>query len=203
MSTLWKRYIRWTCRWRGAVRAHLDDLTKPPGSLGVLEDIALRFCLIRGTTTPILPRKRIYTFAGDHGVVAQGVSAFPKEVTAQMVHNMLGEGAAVCVLARHAGADVAVVDMGVEDPLDAAPGLIRRKVRSGTADMALGPAMSEAEALQAVGAGVALANEAVREGVELLGTGEMGIGNTTPSSALFAALLPCDVAEITGPVARA
>ena len=180
------------------IQAHLDDLTKPPGSLGVLEEIALRYCLIRGTTTPAVPKKKIFTFAGDHGVVDEGVSAFPKEVTPQMVRNMLAGGAAVCVLAKHAGADVAVVDMGVADPLDDAPGLLRHKIADGTRNMAHGPAMTEDETRRAVEVGITLAQQAIDDGVELLATGEMGIGNTTPSSALFAALLPCEVDEITG-----
>ena len=128
----------------------------------------------------------------------EGVSAFPKAVTPQMVRNMLAGGAAINVLARHAGAESCVVDMGVDDPLENAPGLIRRKVRRGTANMAKGPAMSREEAVRALEAGIELAQSAAAEGVRMLGTGDMGIANTTPSSALFAALLPCPVEEITG-----
>jgi nicotinate-nucleotide--dimethylbenzimidazole phosphoribosyltransferase len=182
----------------GEIHAHLDNLTKPPGSLGYLEKIAAQYCLITNTTCPVLGRKIIFTFAADHGVASRGVSAFPKEVTPQMVRNMLNGGSGVNVLARHAGAETRVVDIGVDDPLDGAEGLIRRKVRSGSGDISQGPAMSMEEARQAIQVGIDLALEAAREGFTLIGTGEMGIGNTTPSSALFAALLPCPVEEITG-----
>jgi nicotinate-nucleotide--dimethylbenzimidazole phosphoribosyltransferase len=181
-----------------AVRAHLDQLTKPPKSLGRLEDLAAQYCLITNTITPILGRKKIFTFAGDHGVAEEGVSAYPKEVTSQMVRTMLAGGAAVNVLANQAGAEVLVIDIGVADPLIDAPGLIRRKVKLGTANITRGPAMSLEEAIQAIEIGIELAQAAVKEGVTLIGTGEMGIANTTPSSALFAALLPCPVEDITG-----
>lgn len=180
------------------VQAHLNNLTKPRGSLGRLEEIALHYCLITGTAAPLPGKKRIITFAGDHGVAGEGVSAYPKAVTPQMVRNMLAGGAAVNVLARHIGAEVRVVDIGVDDPLDNAPGLIRKKIRPGTGNIAQGPAMTPDETLQAIQTGAELAQEAFREGVTLIGTGDMGIANTTPSSALFAALLPCEVEAITG-----
>lgn len=183
---------------RDPVQRHLDNLTKPPGSLGRLEELALRFCLATGSAKPVLRRKRIYCLAGDHGVADEGVSAYPKAVTPQMVRNMLAGGAAVNVLARHAGAELVVVDMGVDDPLRNAPGLCRRKVRRGTANLARGPAMSVAEATRAVESGIRLARAAQREGVHLLGTGDMGIANTTPSTALFAAYLGIPPAAITG-----
>lgn len=181
-----------------AVKAHLDDLTKPPGSLGRLEALALRYCLIRGTAKPELGRKRICCFAGDHGVAAEGVSAFPAAVTPQMVRNMLAGGAAISVLSRHIDAELVVVDIGVNDPLENAEGLCRMKVGSGTANMAEGPAMSEDDAARAVMNGAELAGRAADDGVTLLGTGEMGIANTTPATALFAAHLECPVASITG-----
>jgi len=177
---------------------HLDDLTKPPGSLGKLEQIALRYCLMTGTDRPRLGPKKIFTFGADHGVADEGVSAFPKVVTQQMVLNMLAGGAAINVLARHAGADLAVVDMGVDWPAAARPGLIDHSVRAGTANMAVGPAMSLEEAERALLVGIELAETADTQGYTLLGTGEMGIANTTPSAALFAALLPCPVEEVTG-----
>jgi nicotinate-nucleotide--dimethylbenzimidazole phosphoribosyltransferase len=181
------------------IQAHLDDLTKPPGSLGRLEELVSRYCLIRETTMPGVPRKRICCFAGDHGVAGEGVSAFPREVTPQMVLNMLAGGAAVNVLARHAGAELRVVDMGVADPLTAAsPDLVRRKIADGTASIADGPAMSLEQAETAIMAGVNLACAAADDGVELLGTGEMGIANTTPATALFVAYLGCDTREMTG-----
>jgi nicotinate-nucleotide--dimethylbenzimidazole phosphoribosyltransferase len=145
-----------------------------------------------------LGKKRIVTFAGDHGVAAEGVSAFPSEVTPQMVYNMLGGGAAINVLTRHIGADLQVVDIGVADPLEGASGLVRKKVKAGTDNISTGPAMSEEEAIQAIQVGVELANGAADDGVALLGTGEMGIANTTPSSALYASLIPCSVVEVTG-----
>ena len=181
-----------------AIRAHLDQLTKPPKSLGRLEDLAAQYCLVTNSLTPSLGKKKIFTFAGDHGVAAEGVSAYPKEVTPQMVRNLLAGGAAVNVLARHAGAEVAVIDIGVDDPLNEAPNLIRRKVKSGTNNIAKGPAMTLEEAGQAIEVGIELARSAAQDQVTLIGTGEMGIANTTPSSALFAALLPCPVEDITG-----
>ena len=180
------------------IRAHIDSLTKPPGSLGRLEDLATRYCLITHTLKPSVIKKRIVAFAGDHGVAREGVSAFPKDVTSQMVRNMLDGGAAINVLARHVGAEVHVVDIGVNGPLKNSPDLIRRKVRGGTDNIVKGPAMTKAEAISAVEIGIKLAQDAYRERVSLIGTGEMGIGNTTPSSALFAALLPCKVEEIAG-----
>ena len=180
------------------IRAHLDNLTKPPGSLGFLEDLAANYCLITGTTTPQLGKKRIVTFAGDHSVAAEGVSAYPSEVTPQMVYNMLAGGAAINVLAKHVGADQLVVDIGVADPLEAASGILRRKVKPGTDNMSRGPAMTIEEAIQAILVGVELAHAAADDGVTLLGTGEMGIANTTPSSALYASLIPCPLLEVTG-----
>jgi nicotinate-nucleotide--dimethylbenzimidazole phosphoribosyltransferase len=180
------------------IQARLDNLTKPPGSLGRLEDFAARYCLITGTLNPVLGPKRVYVFAGDHGVVEEGVSAYPKEVTPQMVHNMTNGGAAINVLARHARADVRVVDIGVASDLAPADGLIQRKVRFGTFNITKGPAMERQEAEQAVAVGIESAHQAYEEGVRLLLTGDMGIGNTTPSSALMAALLPCAVRDIVG-----
>ena len=180
------------------IQAHLDDLTKPQGSLGRLEELAAQFCRIRGTVAPKLGRKRIYCFAGDHGVADEGVSAFPKEVTPQMVFNMLGGGAAINVLTRHVGADLVVVDMGVASPLENVPGLCGRKIRGGTDNIAKGPAMTRAEAEAALNVGIELAGVAAKEGVTLLGTGDMGIANTTPATALLAAYLGCMVEDITG-----
>lgn len=180
------------------VQAHLDDLTKPQGSLGQLEDIVMRYCLITGTAKPIMGKKRVYCFAGDHGVAVEGVSAFPAEVTPQMVMNMLAGGAAINVLTKHADAELVVVDMGVNDPLEDAPSLVRMKVRNGTDNIAVGPAMSMDEVKQAVMSGVELAASASKDGVTLLGTGEMGIANTTPATALYAAYLNCQVEDITG-----
>lgn len=180
------------------VQSRLDNLTKPQGSLGRLESLALQYCLAAGTDCPRIRKKLIYTFAADHGVTDEGVSAFPKSVTAQMVANIMGGGAGVSVLARHAAIELRVVDIGVEACLDNLDGLLRRKVKCGTANIAAGPGMTEREAMRAIEAGIDLAHGAAEEGASLIGTGEMGIGNTTPSSALFAALLPCDVSSVTG-----
>ncbi len=186
------------CSIEEQVRTHLYDLTKPPGSLGRLEEIAIQYCLATGRVSPVLGRKKIFCFAADHGVMDEGVSAYPRKVTPQMVMNMLAGGAAVNVLARHAGAELLVVDMGVDDPLEKADGLCRQKIRRGTDNIARGPAMSREEAARAIETGIGLAIEAASGGVTLLGTGEMGIGNTTPSSALFAAFLNCLAATVTG-----
>jgi len=182
---------------QGRAQARLDNLTKPRGSLGKLEMIAARTCAIKGSLAASVRSKVILTFAGDHGVVAEGISAFPQEVTPQMVFNFLAGGAGVNVLARHVGAEVKVIDVGVAVPLEA-EGLLQRKVRPGTANMAQGPAMTVDEALAAVGVGMEVARAAIAEGADILGTGDMGIGNTTPSAALFAALLPAKAAEVTG-----
>lgn len=182
----------------GRIRARLDDLTKPPGSLGRLEELALRYGLARGTAEPVLKRKRIVVFAGDHGVTAAGISAYPATVTPQMVRNMLAGGAAINVMARHSGAELRVVDVGVADPLDGADGLVRRKVRAGTANWTYRPAMTMEEAHQAVAAGIEEAEIAVAGGVDILVAGEMGIGNTTSAAALMAALLPCHPSAAVG-----
>ncbi len=175
----------------------LDQLTKPPGSLGRLEEIAKQLAGVRGEVMPELTRKAVVVMAGDHGVCEEGVSAFPAEVTPQMVLNFLNGGAAVNVLARQAGADVVCVDIGVNAELSH-PLLRSRKIRMGTANMAKGPAMTRAEAEAAVMVGVELARELAEEGYRLLATGEMGIGNTTASSALLAVLGATDAAAAAG-----
>jgi nicotinate-nucleotide--dimethylbenzimidazole phosphoribosyltransferase len=177
---------------------HLDRLTKPPGSLGRLEELARRYVAITGTVPPRIERKAVIVFAADHGVVAEGVSAYPQEVTAQMVHNFLRGGAAINALARHAGAEVRVVDIGVAAAFPALPGLLARKVRPGTANMVHGPAMSRAEAQQCLEIGITLADECARDGVSLVATGDMGIGNTTASSALVALFTGTPIEQVTG-----
>jgi nicotinate-nucleotide--dimethylbenzimidazole phosphoribosyltransferase len=183
--------------WLFRVQMRLDSLTKPVGSLGQLEEIARRYAAIAENLSPALGRKIIYTFAADHGVVAEGVSAYPKEVTYQMVYNFLRHGAGINVLARHAGAEVVVVDIGVDHEFRPAEGLVIRKVAPGTGNMARGPAMSTAEALQGIGVGMDMAEQAYKEGATLVGTGDMGIGNTTASSAILAALTGLPVAQVT------
>ena len=179
-------------------QARLDRLTKPIGSLGRLEELAARYVMITGEMKPTLPRGVVFTFAADHGVTVEGVSAYPAAVTPQMVLNFLRGGAGVNVLARHAGIDVRVVDIGVNFDFEAVPGLIHKKVMPGTKNLMVESAMSLAQAEQALTIGVELAAEAAQQGVGLIGTGEMGIGNTTASSAIAAVMTGRPVAEVTG-----
>ncbi|MFE9771865.1 nicotinate-nucleotide--dimethylbenzimidazole phosphoribosyltransferase [Streptomyces sp. NPDC005931] len=186
-----------------AARHRQTRLTKPPGSLGLLEDVSVRLAGLAGTCPPPLPEPAaVAVFAADHGVHAQGVSVWPQEVTAQMVANFLASGAAVNVLAAQTGARVVVVDVGVATPvpdLDAAPGrLIRQRIRSGTADMTRVPAMTHEEAVRAVEAGIEVAGALVDDGCRCLLTGDMGIGNTTASAALIAAFTGADPERVTG-----
>ena len=178
-------------------KAHLDTLTKPPGSLGRLEELAVRLAAVSGRP-PRVSAPVIFTFAADHGVVAEGVSAYPQSVTAQMVENFLHGGAAVNVLARQAGARVVVADFGVATVLGARPGLLTRRFGPGTRNMAVGPAMTREQAIAAMEAGAALADEAIAAGADLLGTGDMGIGNTTAASAITAAITGADPDAVTG-----
>jgi len=180
-----------------AVQAQLDNLTKPQGSLGRLEELARKYCLITGRDKPTIRNKIIFTFAGDHGVTEEGVSAFPKEVTPQMVLNFIRGGAAVNVLAKHVGARVIVVDMGVDHDFEPMEGLEIRKIGRGTRNMTKGPAMTRDEAERAVLAGIELV-EKYKEGLDLLGTGDMGIGNTTPSSAIVSVITGTDAGKVTG-----
>ena len=178
-------------------QAKLDLLTKPQGSLGVLEDCARRYVAARGDLKAKIAKPVVLTFAGDHGVVDEGVSAFPKEVTPQMVANFSRGGAAINVLARHAGAELKVIDIGVAAPCDF-PGVISRKIAAGTANMAKGPAMTLEQAEQAVLAGAEIAIKCIDDGSTLIATGDMGIANTTPSAALYAVFLGLDPAEVSG-----
>lgn len=173
----------------------LNSLTKPPGSLGRLEALAVRLAGISGVEQPSYGKRTVVVMAADHGVCSEGVSAFPQEVTVQMAHNFLSGGAAVNVLVRQGGAEVKLVDIGIGGDLSH-PELIDRKVRRGTCNMAQGPAMSREEALRAILAGVSVAEEAVKSGTEILITGEMGIGNTTASAAVLCALegIPAETA---------
>jgi len=175
----------------------LDNKTKPPGSLGRLEEFARRMAAIQGSLEPDASKKAIFTFAGDHGVTEEGVSLYPSEVTSQMVFNFLNGGAGVNVLARHVGAEVRVVDVGVDFDFGDTAGMMHKKVARGTANLAKGPAMSRAEMLAALTVGIELADQCKSEGITLAGTGEMGIGNTTPSSAIIAAISGKTVREVT------
>ncbi len=177
----------------------LDQLTKPPGSLGRLEELARRLAEITGTCPPEVTHPVIFTLAGDHGVVDDGVSAYPQVVTAQMVENFLRGGAAVNVLARHAGARVVVADLGVAAPLAPHASLTSIKIAPGTRNMSREPAMTRAQARAAVEAGIELVESERRRGLDLIGTGEMGIGNTTAASAMVAVFTGAPIGEVTGP----
>ncbi len=176
----------------------LDSLTKPPASLGVLEKIAVQLACIQGQSLPVLGPKVVMVMAGDHGVVAEGVSAYPKEVTPQMVLNFLNQGAAINVLSRHAGAKVVITDVGVAAEMEAHPDLNLRKVRAGTRNMALEAAMTEEETMAALEIGMEMAHREIDRGAAILATGEMGIGNTTPSSAILACYSDNNLASIIG-----
>jgi nicotinate-nucleotide--dimethylbenzimidazole phosphoribosyltransferase len=179
-----------------------DRLTKPPGALGALETLGSRLSAIAGRVPPPVPAfPVVVVFAGDHGVLAEGVSPWPAEVTAQMVANFRAGGAAVNVLARQVGAEVVVVDVGVATPLPEGPGgrrLVAANVRAGTGNIAVEAAMTRDEAVRALDAGARLAADLVLDGADCLVTGDMGIGNTTPSAALVAAFTGRPAAEVTG-----
>ncbi|MGE5484758.1 MAG: nicotinate-nucleotide--dimethylbenzimidazole phosphoribosyltransferase [Ignavibacteriales bacterium] len=180
-----------------ACRRRLDSLTKPPGSLGMLEEIAVKLAGITGKMPPEVREKVVLVMAGDHGVASEGVSAYPPEVTGQMVLNFLREGAAINVLARHAGAKVVVTDVGVAGDL-VHPGLRMAKIRKGTANMAVGPAMSREEAVACIEAGIRAVSDEIDRGAQIVGTGDMGIGNTTASTAILAAAGGMPVSQVTG-----
>ena len=181
-----------------AARARQDILTKPLGSLGRLEELSVQVAGVQRRGRPNAGRQTIFVLAGDHGVCAEGVSPYPSEVTAQMVDNFLRGGAGINVLARHVGARVKVVDLGVAAELRPHPELLSRKVGWGTANIALGPAMSREQAVRAVETGIELVEAEVSRGLDVAGTGEMGIGNTTPSSAIVAAITGEPVSLVTG-----
>lgn len=187
--------------WRTKARDYLNKLAIPRGSLGELLTIAEQLAAIKQNLKPSVKNKTVVTMAGDHGVVAEGVSAFPQEVTPQMVANFVAGGAAINALARAVGADVVVVDMGVNADLSELvkeDKIISHKVDYGTRNMSREPAMTREQAIQALESGIAIAGRLVSEGTELLATGDMGIGNTTASSALLAVFSGLPVHEVTG-----
>jgi nicotinate-nucleotide--dimethylbenzimidazole phosphoribosyltransferase len=184
--------------WIAKARTRLDTLTKPRGSLGFLEDLAARYVAIREEEPPVIGAKEVFVFVGDHDVVAEGVSAYPQEVTALMVRNFLTGGACINVLARCAAAKVSIVDVGMIEDLPQAPDLIRRNVARGARNIAAGPAMTLHQAEAAIAVGLEMAERASADGSSMIATGEMGIGNTTPSTALFAHLLPASLKDLTG-----
>jgi nicotinate-nucleotide--dimethylbenzimidazole phosphoribosyltransferase len=173
-------------------------LTKPAGALGRLEELSVRLAGMTGRLDWLPTRRAVVVCAGDHGVVAQGVSAYPQSVTAQMVLNFLEGGAAINVLARQFGARVTVVDAGVAEDIGPHPDLVNGKVGPGTADFSLGPAMTAAQAAQSVELGRRVARQEIARGLDILAVGEMGIGNTTSASAIIAAVTGQPVAAVTG-----
>jgi nicotinate-nucleotide--dimethylbenzimidazole phosphoribosyltransferase len=186
-----------------AARRHQDALAIPRGSLGRLHEFSVRLAGITGNFRPEVTDTAVVTMAGDHGVTRQGVSLFPQEVTREMVANFVKGGAAINVLARHIGARLTVVDMGVAGPLPPMPAsndgssrLLRRRIADGTADISLGPAMSRDQAVESLEAGIRVFQEEQARGLHAVGTGDMGIGNTTPSSAIAAAVLKRDPVDL-------
>lgn len=176
----------------------LDSLTKPLGSLGRLEEFAKRYVGIKEDLRPKIDQKTIVTLVGDHGVTEDNVSLYPREVTPQMVYNFIRQGAAINVLARLIGARLYVVDMGVDHDFEPMEGLIIKKIARGTQNITKGPAMTREEALQAIMGGTEIVETVMNQGVDIIGVGDMGIGNTTPSSAIIAAISHTPVKEVTG-----
>lgn len=183
---------------QAAARARQNNLTKPAGSLGRLEELSIQLAGILGQERPSIARKAVIVMAGDHGVVAEGVSAFPAEVTPQMVLNFLYGGAAINALAKAAGARVIIVDMGVAVDMPDHPELIKRKIAYGTQNMAVGPAMTRQQAEAALQAGIDIVTAEIENGLDLVAVGEMGIGNTTSAAAITAVFTGLPAAEITG-----
>ncbi len=183
---------------RAEARERQSQLTKPAGSLGQLEELSVQLAGITGRARPRFPRKAVIVLCADHGVAASGVSAYPSAVTAQMVANFLAGGAAINVLARQVGARVVVADLGVAAELPDAPALRRAKIARGTRNLADGPAMTVAEAHAAIEAGATILEDELARGLDLVATGDMGIGNTTASSAIVAAITGVPVADVTG-----
>ncbi len=181
-----------------AARARQDSLTKPRGSLGRLEELSITLAGITGTDRPRFPRKAVLVLAADHGVASAGVSAYPQAVTAQMLLNFASGGAAINVLARRAGARVVVADLGVATEIPAHDKIIDKKIGFGTRNLADGPAMSLEEALSAIATGIEIVEVEVDKGLDLVATGDMGIGNTTASSAIVAAITGAAIADVTG-----
>lgn len=179
-------------------KERMDRLTKPLGSLGRLEEIAVRVAGIAGTPLPNVENKAVIVFAADHGVVAKGVSLYPREVTAQMVMNFVRGGAAISVLSRHCDAKLVVVDVGVAAELPKHDGLILRKVAWGTRDISSEPAMTHEQAFEAINVGIEVAKMLINDGVRMIALGDMGIGNTTPSAAIAAVLLGKPARDVTG-----
>ncbi|MEE8189971.1 MAG: nicotinate-nucleotide--dimethylbenzimidazole phosphoribosyltransferase [Candidatus Scalindua sediminis] len=182
----------------GEIRDRLNKLAIPSGSLGRLEEFATVYASIKGSINAPIRHKVVFTMAGDHGVSSEGVSAFPQEVTRQMVENFLEGNAAINIFARHVGARVVIVDCGVNAEFEPREGLKIKKVGYGTGNIAHGPAMSTEQAVQSLEVGIEVLNEEFCNGLDIVATGDMGIANTTPSSAIIACLTELDVSEVTG-----
>ena len=182
-------------------RKQIEDIAMPPWALGKLCDLAVTLAGIERKVKPTVDKKIILTMAADHGVAEDGVSAFPQEVTVQMAQNILLGGAGVNVLGRAAGAEVRLTDMGIKEDISGLPGaenLNIVKIAPGSENMHTGPAMTREQAVAALEAGINIANQAVADGAQLLGTGDLGIGNTTPSAAILSVMADIPVAEATG-----
>jgi len=179
-------------------RERQEQLTKPAGSLGVLEDISIQIAGITKSPMPAIDRKYIITMAGDHGILESGIAIWPQEVTMQMVYNFLSGGAAINVLARHVGADIVVVDMGVKGEFEPHPKLIIKKIGHGTNNMERGPAMTREQAIASIEAGIDVFERVYANGCDIVGTGDMGLGNTSPSSAMTAVFTGLPIEKVTG-----
>ena len=180
------------------VQARLDSLTKPRGSLGKLEELAKQIVSITANLSPRIEKKAIIVMTADHGVVEEGISAYPREVTPQMVYNFLNGGAAINVLARHIGAEVLVVDVGVAADFQEHQSLMLEKIDYGTKNMVKGPAMTDEQAVKSLEVGIEAAEKLIKKGYDIIATGDMGIGNTTASSAIAAVICRTDVESVTG-----
>ncbi len=179
-------------------KARQDTLTKPTGSLGRLEELSIQIAGIQGKALPQIKQKAVIVMAADHGVAVRGTSAYPQEVTAEMVLNFLHGGAGINVISRQVGARVIIVDVGVAVKLEANPSLISKRIAAGTQDMSQCSAMTVAQAKQALEAGIEIVTAEVKKGLDIVATGDMGIGNTTASSAICAVMTGKIVAEVTG-----
>jgi len=184
--------------WLKKGQARLDEQTRPQGSLGRLENMISKLVAIQKKDQLDISQKRILVFACDHGVEKEGVSLYPRAVTQAMVLNFLNGGATINSLARQTGADVKVIDIGVDGDFEDHPDLVKAKIRKGTGNLKVEPAMSRDELDQSLQVGWDMVEAAVNDGINMIGLGEMGIGNTTPSAAVIAALLNCPAAEVTG-----
>ena len=182
----------------GNIKDRFNKLAIPAGSLGRLEEFATIYASIKGSPDATIQHKVVFTMAGDHGVSGEGVSTFPQEVTGQMVKNFLDGGATISVLAQHVGARVVVVDCGVNADFEPVDGLKIKKVGYGTDNIARGPAMTREQAIKSLEAGIESFNEELIKGIDIIATGDMGIANTTPSSAIIACLTGADVSKVTG-----